>query len=97
MPHAFARSDMSSTGECWRFGVDSAQPLSSHTKTAGTVQSCARLSASWNVPVFVEPSPKKATATRGSFRNLKASAAPAIAGRPPPTTAFAPRFPRSTS
>jgi hypothetical protein len=47
--------------------------------------------------MFVAPSPKKATATRGSPRNLKASAAPTIAGRPPPTTALAPRFPRSTS
>ena len=35
------------------------------------VQSCARLSASWNVPVFVEPSPKKATATRGSLAELE--------------------------
>ena len=47
--------------------------------------------------MFDAPSPKKASATRGSFRNLKASAAPVIAGSPPPTTAFAPRLPRSTS
>ena len=66
-------------------------------KTAGTVQSCARFSDSWNVPMFVAPSPKKATATRGSERSLKASAAPTMPGSPPPTTAFAPRFPRSKS
>jgi hypothetical protein len=47
--------------------------------------------------MFVAPSPKNATATLGSPRSLKASAPPTIAGRPPPTTAFAPRFPRSTS
>ena len=88
---------MSSIGMCWRAGVDSAQWLFSQTKTAGTCQSCARLSDSWKVPMLVAPSPKNATATRGSRRNLKASAAPVIAGSPPPTTAFAPRLPRSTS
>jgi hypothetical protein len=49
------------------------------------------------VPLLVAPSPKNATATRGSLRNWKASAAPVIAGMPPATTAFAPRLPRSTS
>ena len=67
------------------------------TKTAGTFQSWARFSASWKVPMFVAPSPKNATPTRGSPRSLNASAAPVMAGSPPPTTAFAPRFPRSTS
>ena len=33
----------------------------------------------------------------GPLRSLKASAAPTMAGSPPPTTAFAPRLPRSTS
>jgi hypothetical protein len=47
--------------------------------------------------MFVAPSPKNAIATRGSPRSWKASAAPVIAGNPPPTTAFAPRLPRSTS
>ena len=70
-PRACARS---SIGECWRAGVDSAQWLFSQTKTAGTFQSCARLSDSWKVPMFVAPSPKNATATRGSSRSLKASA-----------------------
>ena len=36
-------------GECCLAGVDSAQWLCSQTKIAGTVQSCARLSDSWNV------------------------------------------------
>jgi hypothetical protein len=40
--------------------------------------------------MFVAPSPKNATATRASPRSLKESAAPVIAGSPPPTTAFAP-------
>ena len=43
--------------------------------------------------MFVAPSPKNATATRGSPRSWNASAAPVICGSPPPTTAFAPRFP----
>ena len=87
----------SHTGECCQPGVDSAQWLFWQTKTVLVFQSWARLSDSWKVPVFVAPSPKKATATRGSSRILKASPAPVIAGSPPPTTAFAPRFPRSTS
>src|SRR6266566_2625048 len=95
--HASARLLRSRIGECWLSGVDSAQWLSSQTNKAGTPQSWARLSDSWKVPMFVAPSPKNATPTLGSPRNLKASAAPTIAGRPPPTTAFAPRLPRSTS
>ena len=97
MPKAFARSATFSIGMCWLCGVDSAQWLFSQTNTAGTFQSCARFSASWKVPMFVAPSPKKASATRGSPRSLNASAAPAIPGSPPPTTALAPRLPRSTS
>ena len=97
MPNATARCEKSSIGECCETGVDSAQPFISSTKSAGTFQSCARLSDSWNVPVFVAPSPKNATPTRGCLRNLNASAAPVIAGKPPPTTAFAPRFPFSMS
>ena len=41
-------------------------------------------SASWNVPMFVAPSPKNASATRGSPRSWNASAAPVICGSPPP-------------
>ena len=70
MPKATARCEKSSIGACCDIGVDSAQPFISSTKSAGTFQSCARLSDSWNVPVFVEPSPKKATATRSCLRNL---------------------------
>ena len=87
----------SQTGECCQPGVDSAHSLFSQTKSVFVFQSCARLSDSWNVPVFVAPSPKNATATRGSSRSLNARPAPTIAGSPPPTTAFAPRLPRSTS
>jgi hypothetical protein len=71
--------------------------LFSRTKIAGTFQSCPRFSDSWNVPVFVAPSPKNATATRFSPRIWKASAAPTIPGSPPPTTAFAPRLPTAMS
>src|SRR5436190_630335 len=87
----------SHTGECCQPGVDSAQWLFSQTKSDFVCQSCARFRDSWKVPVFVAPSPKKAIATRGSSRSLKARPAPTTAGSPPPTTAFAPRLPRSTS
>ncbi len=97
MPKATARCEKSSIGACCAIGVDSAQPFISSTKSAGTFHSWARLSDSWNVPVFVAPSPKNATATRGWPRNWNASAAPTIAGSPPPTTAFAPRFPFAMS
>src|SRR5579885_2045731 len=81
MSYASARFDMSShTGECCQPGVDSAQWLFSQTKTVFVCQSCARLSDSWNVPMFVAPSPKKATATRGSSRSLNARPAPTAAG-----------------
>ena len=90
------RAAWSSIGECCQRGVDSAQWLFSSTGFAGTCQSCARLSDSWNVPMFVAPSPKNASATRGSLRSLNARAAPVICGSPPPTTAFA-KNPRSMS
>ncbi len=62
MSKASARFDMSSqTGECCQPGVDSAQWLFSQTKTVFVFQSCARLSDSWKVPMFVAPSPKNAT------------------------------------
>src|SRR5919202_1799333 len=80
MPNASARFEISSIGMCCFAGVDSAQWLFSQTNTAGTFHSCARLSDSWNVPMFVAPSPKNATATRGSSRNWNASAAPTLAG-----------------
>ena len=59
----------SDTGECCQPGVDSAQWLFSQTKTVFVFQSWARLSDSWKVPMFVAPSPKNATATRGSSRS----------------------------
>jgi hypothetical protein len=52
---------------------------------------------SWKRPEAVAPSPKKASATRGSERIEKASAAPVAMPSAPPTTALEPRFPRSTS
>ena len=73
MSYASARFDMSSqTGECCQPGVDSAHSLFSQTNSVFVFQSCARLSDSWKVPVFVAPSPKNATATRGSSRSLNA-------------------------
>jgi len=98
MSYASARFDMSShTGECCHPGVDSAQWLFSQTNTVFVFHSCARFSDSWKVPMFVAPSPKNATATRGSSRSLKVKPAPTTAGSPPPMTALAPKLPRSTS
>ena len=82
MPRRFPSSSTGS-GSCCTAGVDSAQPLFSRTKIAGTFHSWARFSDSWNVPAFVAPSPKNATATRFSPRIWKARAAPTIAGNPP--------------
>ena len=79
------------------YGVDSAHLLFSTQKIAGTFQSCARFSASWNMPVFVAPSPRNATATLGSLCCLNAYAAPAMIPSPPPTTAFEPMLPRGMS
>ncbi len=74
----------SHTGECCQPGVDSAQWLFWQTNTVFVFQSWARFSDSWKVPMFVAPSPKNATATRGSSRILNASPAPVI-GRQPAT------------
>src|SRR6476659_1666744 len=63
MSYASARFDMSSqTGECCQPGVDSAQWLFSHTKTVFVFHSCARLSDSWKVPMFVAPLEREAGA-----------------------------------
>ena len=72
----------SQTGECCQPGVDSAHSLFSQTNSVFVFQSWARLSDSWKVPVLVAPSPKNATATRGSSRSLNARPAPTIAGQP---------------
>ena len=63
-PYAAARSAAG-----WRTAVTSPiavysmYRLFSHTKIVGSWYTAAKLSASWKAPMFVAPSPKKATAT----------------------------------
>ena len=44
-------------------GVYSMYQLFSQTKTTGSRHTAARLTASWNAPMFVVPSPKKHSVT----------------------------------
>ena len=55
------------------------------------------LAASWKAPIFVAPSPKKATDIRPLFVNLLANAAPTEIGTPAPTIPLAPSIARSKS
>ena len=61
--------------------------LFSHTNTTGAFQTAAMLSASWNAPMFVVPSPKKQTATWPDLRYCADHAAPSAIGRWAPTIA----------
>ena len=70
--------------------------LFSHTKTAGTFQTAARLRASWNDPMLVAPSPKKQTATWPLLRYWADHAAPTAIGRWAPTIAYEPIAPWAT-
>ena len=70
--------------------------LFSQTKTTGAFQTTARLSASWNEPMFVVPSPKKQTATCPEPRYCEDHAAPTAIGRWAPTMAYDPMTPCST-
>jgi hypothetical protein len=80
-----------------RSGVDSAHLLSSqheHRRHLPELREVERLVERADVRRAV------AEERDGDARlaaHLNASAAPVICGRPPPTTAFAPMFPRSTS
>src|ERR1022692_4539994 len=53
----------------------------------------AMFSASWNAPILVAPSPKKATATCPLSLSLADHAAPAASGRCAPTIAYEPSIP----
>ncbi len=61
--------------------------------TTGAFHTAAMLSASWNVPMFVAPSPKKLSATFGRPCIWNPTAAPTAIGSPAPTIAFAPMLP----
>ena len=70
--------------------------LFSHTNTTGAFQTAAMLSASWNEPMLVVPSPKKQTATCPDLRYCADQAAPRAIGRCAPTMAYEPMTPCST-
>jgi hypothetical protein len=76
---------------------DIAYWLFSQTKTTGSFQMAAMLSASLKMPSWTAPSPKKQTATLLSLRCLKAQAAPQAMPMLPPTMPFAPSMPARTS
>ena len=80
-----------------RTGEYSPYRLFSMMKTTGADHTEAMLSASWNVPMFVVPSPKNVSATRSSPWSLAESAAPTATGSPAPTIAKAPIRPREKS
>ena len=61
--------------------------LFSHTKIVGSWYTAAKLSASWKAPMFVAPSPKKATATWSVPRSRADHAAPLAMHRWAPTMA----------
>ena len=61
--------------------------------TTGAFQTAAMLSASWNVPMLVAPSPKKVRATFGRSCIWNPTAAPTAIGSPAPTMALAPMLP----
>src|SRR3954466_6350774 len=62
--------------------------LFSHTNSTGSVHTAARLSASWNAPMLVAPSPKNATATWSVPRSVADHAAPTAIGRGDPTMGY---------
>ena len=51
-------------------GTSVAYRLFSQTKIAGSFQAVARLSPSWNAPLFDAPSPKNATLTRSVLSSM---------------------------
>src|SRR5215475_6262499 len=61
--------------------------------STGRDHTTAMLSASWNAPILVAPSPKNATATWPVPRSLADQAAPAASGRCAPTIAYEPSMP----
>src|SRR3954465_9768566 len=70
--------------------------LFSQTNTTGAFQTAAMLSASWNAPMLVVPSPKKQTLTWPDLRYWADQAAPSAIGRWAPTMAYEPIAPCST-
>src|SRR4029077_771514 len=97
-PYAQARSAAGfATEVTLPIGVYSMYRLFSHTNTTGSFHTTARLSDSWNAPMLVVPSPKNATATRGSPRYCADHAAPSAMVRWAPTIAYEPITPWLTS
>ena len=77
----------SATGITSPIGVYSMYQLFSHTNTTGSRHTAARLTASWNAPMLVVPSPKKHAVTCPVRRIMAAQASPQAIGRCAPTIA----------
>ena len=87
-----------STGVVEAIGEYSPYRLFSHTKITGSFQIEARLSASWNAPMLVEPSPKKHSDTdAGAAVPGRRTPVPQAIGRCAPTIANEPSAPTETS
>ena len=97
MSHGATQSVTRSTGVCAERGVNSAKPLFSQTRIAGSFQSAARLTDSTKIPPWTAPSPKKTTATASDPESRAASADPSASGTFPPTTPVAPMNPCAAS
>src|SRR2546421_267925 len=67
MPYAMPRALSSGLPATVTNGTSVAYWLFSHTNTTGSFQMAAMLSPSWNAPLLLAPSPKKATLTRSDF------------------------------
>jgi len=79
------------------WGVDIAYMLFSQRNITGSFHMAAKLADSWKLPSFDAPSPKKHTVILLRCFICCISAAPVAMQKPPPTTPFAPRLPRSKS
>src|SRR3954470_9142712 len=96
-PYALARPAAGcSTAVPALIGGYSMYRLFSHTKITGSFHTTAQLSASWNAPMLVVPSPKKHTETWPDSRYCADHAAPAAMGRCAPTIAYDPMTPCCT-
>ena len=74
-------------------GIEIAHWLFSQTKIVGAFRIEARFAASWKIPWFEAPSPKKATVTLSAPCSRRPCAAPTAIASEPPTMASAPSIP----
>ena len=81
---------LSGTAVLTEVGTDTAHPLFSQMNSAGSRRTAHQFSASWKVPRFAVPSPKKWTTTCSRRCFLSAVAMPAAMTKPPPSVPLCP-------